>query len=442
MLKRKITDRLTSWKNRKYRKPLIIEGARQVGKTFSVRDFADREYDSFIELNFYENENLKSIFEDSLDARTVIEGIRFSMPQAEIKKGSTLLFLDEIQECPRAITSLKFLSALKEFDVIASGSALGMAYGMSTSFPVGYVEYLDMHSLDFEEFLWAMGVSPGMIENLKNYFTEVSAVPKAVHERMLQYLKQYLTIGGMPEIVSSFSQDGDWQRVDENQKMIIRSYVNDIAHYARPEIKIKAENCYRSIPHQLAKNNHKFQYSKVEKRGTKRKFESSLDWLVNSNMAIPVSNVSAIEYPLDSFTETDNIRLYPNDIGLLTGTYDISLKKAILSEQNLDSSSDNLVLKSAKGGLYEALAADILSKKGYRNLHFYRNRQATVELEFLIENSDGVIPIEVKAGKNRTKSLDRILESENIRYGYKFCSQNTGKTGKKITMPMYMMMFL
>lgn len=442
MLRRKITERLEEWKNRDSRKPLIIEGARQVGKTFSVREFAKRKYSSFIEINFYENEDMKDVFEDSLDADTVLNSIKINRPGLKMTKGDTLIFLDEIQECPRAITALKFLAGNPDFDVIASGSALGIAYGMTSSFPVGYVDFIEMHSLDFEEFLWAIGIDDNIIKLLENFFHEQKKIPKAIHERMLDYIRQYIVIGGMPEVVNSFLEDRDYYLADSIQKAIIKGYINDIAHYARPEIKIKAEKCYRSIPFQLSKENHKFQYSKVEHKGTKRKFGTSIDWLINADMAVAVSNVSKVEYPLKGFAQTDNIRLYTNDIGLLTGTYDYSLKKAVLNDSNLDDPSESLVLKSAKGGLYEALACDILTKNGHETLCFFKNQYGTIEVEFIIEGNDGVIPIEIKAGRSRTQSLDRLLESDEIPYGYKFSSQNVGKSGKKITMPIYMMMFI
>ena len=187
------------------KKSLIISGARQVGKTFIVREFAKENYKSFIELNFLENPQLINIFSESLSVRTILNGIRLYMPETEIIEGDTLLFLDEIQECPNAITSLKFLTQKEGIDVIATGSALGMAYNRTTSFPVGYVEYLDMYALDFREFLWSRGIGDDLIDDLRSYFLNRTLVPSAIHEKMMTFLKEYLVIGGMPEAVNAFN---------------------------------------------------------------------------------------------------------------------------------------------------------------------------------------------------------------------------------------------
>ena len=441
MLKRKAMDALIAWKNNPARKSLIIDGARQVGKTFLVRRFAREHYDILIELNFLENASLKTVFSGSLDAETIITSLNLILPEYRILPGKTLLFLDEAQECPNAITSLKFLTQDNRMDVIASGSALGLAYRQVSSFPVGYVEYLDMASLDFEEFLWGMNVSPESISFVKKCFETKAPVPPAIHEKMMDYLRQYLVIGGMPEAVQLFTQTHDYYATDALLRNIYRSYISDIAHYATPELKVKAEKCYRSIPLQLSKENHKFQYKTVERNGTARKFETSIDWLVNAHIASPVPNVSNVELPLKAYAKEDNFRLYMTDIGLLVSTYGYDIKKAILEDRTIETVSENLVLRIAKGGLYEALAADLLLKRGYAP-HFFRNDSSTVEIEFLIENKDGVIPIEIKVGRKRSTSLDQVLKQPNILYGYKLSSQNVGVSEKKITLPLYMLMFL
>ena len=442
MLRRKIMDNLIAWKGKNGKKALIVSGARQVGKTFIIREFGKEQYRSFIELNFIENPSLSRIFQDSLRADDILEGIRLYFPGVQIAEKQTLLFLDEIQDCPNAITALKFLAADERIDVIASGSALGMVYNRVTSYPVGSVEYLDMNSLDFEEFLWALQIGEESIQGLKKRCHEREVVPGAIHAQMMKYLKQYMVIGGMPEVVDTFVKSRDYLAADAIQRRIYRDYLADIARFASPDLKIKAENCYKSIPLQLSKENHKFQYSLVEKKGTSRKFESSLDWIVNAGMAIPVYNVKYIEYPLQAHRMEKSLRLYPNDIGLLICIYDYSLKAALLEENDLEGKPEHIILKTAKGGLYEALAADMLIKRGYKNLFFHRNESGTAEIEFLIENEDGVVPIEIKAGRAATKTLNRLLEKEDIKYGYKMSSGNVGVAGKKITLPLYMMMFL
>ncbi len=440
MLKRKALEELDSWKKKKMNKSLIVTGARQVGKTYIIKKFGES-YRSYIELNFLEEPSLCQIFKENLNADTILMGIRLSKPGTSIIDGDTLVFLDEIQECPEAITALKFLAMDSRIDTIASGSALGMAYNRVTSYPVGYVDYLDMYSLDYEEFLWAMGVDDNIIQVVKQHYMDCTPVEGIIHDKFMQYLRQYMVIGGMPEVVAHFRETLDYHAANEVQRRIYRDYLADIARFAQPSEKLKAEKCYRSIPAQLMKDNHKFQYSVVEKRGTARKFESSIDWLESAHMVISVSNVGFVEYPLQLHELEDNIRLYPSDIGLIISTFDYSIIPAILMNHE-DDASAHIILKTAKGGLYEALIADILTKGGHRNLHFYRNEAGTAEIEFLMEGEEGVIPVEVKAGRKKARTLDNLLKKEDIVKGYKLADQNVGVDGKKITLPLYMAMWL
>lgn len=443
MLKRKITDKLIAWKNSKSDKCLIISGARQVGKTFIVRAFGSEEYSSFIELNFIEDPSLASIFDGNISSDSILAGIRLYYPEKRIVPGETLILLDEIQECTNAITALKFLAADRRIDVIATGSLLGLNYKGSTSYPVGSVEYLDMFSLDFEEFLWALGIGEDIISQLRVCFNEKKKVPSGVHTKMMEYLRKYLVVGGMPEVVNAFASEQDHAAADAVQRRIYRDYLADIARYAAPDIKIKAEKCFRSIPFQLTKPNHKFQYSVVEHRGNAKKFESSLDWIINAGMAFPVMNVSRVEYPLAAYAMDDNLRLYNTDIGLLICTYDYSIKRALLADGDFfDGAGRDLVLRIAKGGIYEALAAEMLIKAGHAKLFFFRNEPGTVEIEFMMDGPSGVIPVEVKAGRSGTRSLNSILKNEEILFGYKMADQNIGAADKKITLPLYMLMFL
>lgn len=440
MLRRKYIEQLNKWRKNKSKKALVINGARQIGKTYLVEHFGES-YESFIELNFIENPALIDIFSGNLSSNMILTGIKLNLPGVRIIDGNTLIFLDEIQECPNAITALKFLAADKRIDVIATGSALGMAYNRATSFPVGSIEYMDMTSLDFREFLWALGIDDDTIEQVKQYYENMEKIPEGIHHAMRQNLAKYMIIGGMPEVVKNFIKNEDYYEADLSQKRIYRDYLADIARFAKPDIKIKAEACYKSIPSQLNKDNHKFQYGTVEKKGTARKFESSVDWILNANMAIAVHNVSFVEYPLTDHKMEDNFRLYMTDIGLFIGRYDYSLKAQILNDV-LDDKVDSIILKTAKGAIYEALVCDILYKNGHKDLFFYRNEAGTAELEFLFNNQDGVIPLEVKAGKSGTKTLNNILKKEDIKIGYKVSAQNLGRSDKKITLPLYMTMFL
>lgn len=437
MFEREVTEELKSWKKRRKRSCLLVRGARQIGKTYSIETFGKAEYKSFIEVNFLQTPVLKEIFSENLDVETLLTNFSVYMPEAKFIPGKTLLFLDEIQECPEAITSLKFWVSDKRFDVIASGSMLGIDYNRPTSYPVGSMSYIDMTSLNFREFLRAAGIKENILELLKKSFMEHTKVPAAIHNKIMELLRLYMAVGGMPEVVSLYFSENSMSAADEKQRDILNDYRYDIAHYAAGEIKTKAENCYFSLPDQLSKANHKFQYSILEKGGNARKFAGSIDWLIAADIVKPCYNVSAMRYPLQSYKDEANFRLYPSDIGLLVGMYDYSLKAELLKTQD-----DKRKLGEAKGGIYEALIADMLQKNGHDKLYFRKNEQATFELEFLIENEDGIIPVEVKAGNSRSRSLDTALEKDGIPYGYKLITGNVGESGKKITLPLYMAMFI
>lgn len=441
MLTRKVMNKLLAWKGRQNRKSLVISGARQIGKTYIVRAFAQAYYESFLELNFIENPEYKTIFAGGLDVDSLLLNLSLYIPDAKFIPNKTLILLDEVQECPEAMTSLKFWTQDGRYDVIATGSGLGMNYRQESSYPVGNVEYMNMYSLDFEEFLWANGVSEDIIGKVRECFEKRMPVPQALHVKLLEHLRRYMVIGGMPEAVTTYIETKNLKAVDDVQRRLYRDYIVDIAHYASPEIQIKAEKCYRSVPAQLTKENHKFQYSQVESKGTAPKFGNSLDWLVNAYMLKPVYNVKRIEYPLEAYKEDNNFRMYKSDIGLLMAGFDFGLKKALIEDGAMEDKSTNIMLGVAKGGLYESLAADFLIKKDIENIYFYKDVKSTMEIEFLIMNEDGVIPIEVKAGRKKANSLSRILESGVCRYGYKLASQNVGVAGNKITMPLYMLMF-
>lgn len=441
MLRRKMMSELLRWKADPEKKSLMIRGARQVGKTYIVREFG-KTYKSLVEINFIEHPDDRAIFSGNLDPDTLITAISAYLPSADLIPGETLILLDEIQECPEALTSLKFWSSDRRFDVIATGSTLGIDFREGNSFPVGAVKTLELDSLDLEEFLWAAGVKEQVIDTLRNCYLLRREVPAALHSKMLQYLKEYLVLGGMPEVVRTFVESRDLKKADTVQRQIYSDYISNIAHHAPADIKIRTERCYRSIPLQLAKENHKFQYRVVEKGSTATKYETCLDWLAKSYMITAVHHISAIDFPLNSVQEDDYFRIYPTDIGLLTAAYPYLIKSAILQDESLEDKPVNLNIGTAKGGLYEALAADLLRKRGYRELYFLKDQKSTREIEFFITNEDGIIPVEIKAGRNKANSLGHILENELVPYGYKMSSQNVGVSGKRITLPVYMLMFL
>lgn len=429
MLRRKIYDKLLAWKNNKGKKDaILLRGVRQCGKTYIVREFGKREYKNFIEINFIERPDMQAVFSGNLDVDNMVQQIKLSMPGCQFIPGETLLFLDEIQDVPNARTSLKFWMQDGRFDCIASGSLLGRDYKNEVSIPVGYERQLIMRTLDFEEFIWALGAEVNLKEMLAPYVDGAKRVPEAMHNSLNKYLQEYMVVGGLPEVVDTYIATKDFYQVHLLQEKILRDYQDDIAKYALNQDKIKAKQCFLSIPRQLSKENHKFQYSVVEKKATARKFTSSLDWLHNAGLIDFAYNVNSPWFPLKAHVKEDQFRVYLCDIGLLVAMYGYQLKIALLSDA---------LEGPAKGGIYESLVADILAKRG-EELYYYKKEDSTLEIEFILERDCKLVPVEVKARKGSTRSLNELLKMDNIERGYKLTAQNTGVVEKKITLPLYM----
>lgn len=429
MLRRKIYDKLLAWKNNKGKKDaILLRGVRQCGKTYIVREFGKREYKNFIEINFIERPDMQAVFSGNLDVDNMVQQIKLSMPGCQFIPGETLLFLDEIQDVPNARTSLKFWTQDGRFDCIASGSLLGMDYKNEVSIPVGYERQLIMRTLDFEEFIWALGAEVNLKEMLAPYVDGAKRVPEAMHNSLNKYLQEYMVVGGLPEVVDTYIATKDFYQVHLLQEKILRDYQDDIDKYALNQDKIKAKQCFLSIPRQLSKENHKFQYSVVEKKATARKFTSSLDWLHNAGLIDFAYNVNSPWFPLKAHVKEDQFRVYLCDIGLLVAMYGYQLKIALLSDA---------LEGPAKGGIYESLVADILAKRG-EELYYYKKEDSTLEIEFILERDCKLVPVEVKARKGSTRSLNELLKMDNIERGYKLTAQNTGVVEKKITLPLYM----
>lgn len=429
MLRRKIYDKLLAWKNNKGKKDaILLRGVRQCGKTYIVREFGKREYKNFIEINFIERPDMQAVFSGNLDVDNMVQQIKLSMPGCQFIPGETLLFLDEIKDVPNARTSLKFWTQDGRFDCIASGSLLGMDYKNEVSIPVGYEQQLIMRTLDFEEFIWALGAEVNLKEMLAPYVDGAKRVPEAMHNSLNKYLQEYMVVGGLPEVVDTYIATKDFYQVHLLQEKILRDYQDDIAKYALNQDKIKAKQCFLSIPRQLSKENHKFQYSVVEKKATARKFTSSLDWLHNAGLIDFAYNVNSPWFPLKAHVKEDQFRVYLCDIGLLVAMYGYQLKIALLSDA---------LEGPAKGGIYESLVADILAKRG-EELYYYKKEDSTLEIEFILERDCKLVPVEVKARKGSTRSLNELLKMDNIERGYKLTAQNTGVVEKKITLPLYM----
>ena len=352
------------------------------------------------------------------------------MPHIRFIEGDTLIFLDEIQECPNARTALKFLALDNRYDVIASGSLLGISYKEVTSIPVGYELSVTMYGLDFEEFLWAKGYNENTLELLKKYYDSKEKIPEEIHNQFMRLIREYIVVGGMPAVVQTYLDSNHFGQVQKVQEQIISSYMDDISKYASSSEKPKVKNCYMSVTKQLAKENKKFQFSVVESKATARKFENSIEWLRDAGLVWLCKNVSACQFPLVGYENDKFYKMYLTDLGLLVAMYGFEMKQAIL---------DDTLTGPVKGGIYENLIADLLMKSRH-SLHYYQNKN--LEIEFLIEQNTKVIPVDVKAENNRSQSMDQLLKNENIPYGYKFVNGNCGINGKKITLPLYLAMYV
>ena len=438
MLKRKAYQELLDWKKVHKKECLMVKGARQVGKTYLVREFGKNEYQSFVEINFIKNQDLKQIFNGSLDAESIYKRMTAFISGINLIENKTLIFLDEIQACGKARTALKFLAQDARFDVISSGSLFSLTYGEDAdenteepeSVPTGYESFLTMYSLDFEEFLWAEGYESA-IAYLKELFTKKEKVPFSLNEKYETLFREYMVVGGMPEVVADYVENHDFTRVSALQNRILENYRFDISKRAKGSEKIKVRKCYDSVPKQLAKENTKFQYSTVEKGQTSKKYGGSVQWLKDSNIVNACYNVHEPYLPLMANANENQYKLYINDTGLLCAMYGFETKKAIL---------ENTIKGNAKGGIYENIIAETLVKKGY-SLYYYKPDESN-ELEFLIEKNGEVIPIEVKAGNTATKSLNNFIKTYRPSIAYKIVDGNLGINDKKLTMPHYMAMFI
>lgn len=433
MIKRKATESLEKWVRTKKRKCLVVQGARQTGKTFTIERFAEENYEEVLEINFKEMPSAMEIFSGDLSVENMILAMRFRFPEKMIVPGKTLIFLDEIQECQEAITSLKFWAIDNRYDVIVSGSLLGIDYKRASSYPVGYVDYLKMYAVDFEEFLWAMGIDDEMIEKLREYLQMRKPVPEAIHSSMMRYFRMYIAIGGMPEVVQKFIDTQDFREVDKVQRSLLQGYQYDIAHYAAVDEKIKAEKCYLSLTKQLLdKENHKFQYKEVEHGGRAQKYYTSIDWLKRADIIHISKMVTDVRYDLEDYAREDSFRAYTTDLSLLIAMKDFLLKQHIV---------ENTLSGNTKGGVYECAIADCLHKKGY-NLYYYKNESTRKEIDLIIQKDGEVVPIEVKSGNTKATSLKSLMAGRNLTFGYKFIDGNIGEEEGIVSLPLYMAAFI
>ena len=437
MLRRKIEKTLSDWKNTPNHKPLILKGCRQCGKTFSVLDFAKKNYEHVVYLNFFVNPQYASVFSGSLEVDNITMLLSALMGKDAIfEAGKTILILDEIQDCPDARTALKFFKLDGRYDVIGTGSLLGVkGYGDKEpkSIPVGYETVIDMTPLDFEEFLWANGISEQIITLLHTHLQNQTPVPDALHARMRELLLQYIVVGGMPDVVQTFVDSRRMDEVLQLQRDIVRSYEDDMVKYADKKDKAVIKECFQSIPKQLSKENKKFQYSVVKKGATASKFAGSLQWIEDAGIIARCYNLFITELPLDGNADQDTFKVYMRDTGLFVSMLEDGTQFDILQGN----------LLGYKGAIFEGLIADIFSKMGRKLYYFHKD--SGLEVDFIIRYKGACTLVEVKANTGNVKSTKTVLrhpEKYHVTQAIKLGDYNIGLSEQILTLPLYMAFLL
>lgn len=433
-LKRKIDKFLDEWLISDKKKPLIIKGARQIGKTKTIEEFAKRNNLSLVEINFVLNPEFRDIFDDGYKVDKILENISFKDPSLEFIPGKTLIFFDEIQKCINAATSLKSFKIDGRFDVICSGSLMGLSYKEIESVSTGYKIDYTMYSMDFEEFLWALGYKEEQIENLYKCMKNLSPLSETQFNVLLDRFHQYMVLGGMPEVVKLFVDQKNYSGTLALQKQIILDYEEDITKYVEGLDKTKILNVFRKIPVFLGQDNKKFRISKVAHGARNREYTGVTDWLIDAGIVNISYCLNDLALPLKGNYDSDNYRMYFMDTGLLV---------ASLDEESSKDLRDNKNFNTYKGAIYENIVGDMLKKSGY-NLYFYKNEDGTQEVEFLVRDANNLIPIDVKATDGKVKSIKSFIEDKNIKdinFGIKLAEKNIGFENNIYTFP-YFLTFL
>lgn len=422
-MRRKAIEQLAAWKERDDRKPMILKGARQVGKTWLMKAFGEKYYDNYVYVNFDEEDEIKSLFETNKNPYRLVELLSLIVGQ-KIIPGKTLIIFDEIQECPEALNTLKyFKEKANEFHVIAAGSLLGTLLAQPKSYPVGMVNLLDIAPLTFDEFLKAFD------EPLYNYYKSVQKgqhIEEIFHNKLLEVYNHYLIIGGMPECVSSWLQYKDPKRISQIQQELIEVYENDFSKHSGKVNSGRILMVFRSIVTQLAKSNEKFMYGAVREGGRARDFEEAIEWLVSAGMLNRIYNTSRLEHPLAAFDKLDQFKLFLFDTGLLKYMAGIDNSAILLKSdyQFKGPLTENFVLQQLRGQ-FETMP------------RYYSNRNS--EIDFVIQNGTEIVPIETKAGEDRSApSFKRYIEIQKPEHAIRFSKRGYRKDGQITNIPLYL----
>ncbi len=433
-LRRKIDDCLQRWRRDPERLPLIVKGARQIGKTEAIEHFARENYKHVIEINFALQKAYRTIFEDGYEVDKILRNITFQDPSAMAEPGETLIFFDELQACPDCATSLKAFKLDGRYDVICSGSLMGISYREIESNSVGYKQDITMYPLDFEEFLWAKGYKAEQIDFFYDCMKTLTPLPSAALSALRETFREYLVLGGMPAVVWSFVQKGNYSGILAMQRQLLLDYEEDITKYAEGLDQTRILNVYRKIPVFLGKDNKKFQVSKVAHGARSREYVGVTDWLANAGIVNICYCLEHPELPLKGNYDPDNYRIYFGDTGLLIASLDEEAQADLRQNKNFN---------VYKGALFENVVAQMLKSQGY-GLYFYRNRDATLEMDFFVRDTDSLIPVEVKSTNGTAKSLNALISKEeypDIRRGIKLGDTNIGASDRFVTFP-YALTFL
>ena len=438
MLKRKIETYLANWKKSEDKKPLVIKGIRQCGKTYIIRKFASENYKSVVYMNFILEPDKKSAFTGNIDVDTIILNLSALIPGSRFIKGETCIILDEIQECKEARTALKSFRIDGRFDIIATGSLLGVkGYGKSRnkneeeqdSVPVGYETVIDMYPLDFEEFLWANEINEEVINSVKSCFEKETAVPDGIHKVMMDLLYRYVIVGGLPEVVNCFLKTKNIELIYKVQRNLISEYEEDMVKYAEDADKPRIRECFESIPKHLAKENKKFQYSVVRRGGRTSQYIGSIQWLEDAGIIQRCYNTSIPQLPLSGNSMKDSFKVYTSDIGILMSMLDYGTQADILKGN----------LLGYKGAIFENLMADFLCKSGQKLYYFHK--ESGLELDFLVRFKGECFILEVKAKTGKAKSMSTVLKNKDVYHvnnAIKLGQYNVGRKGEILTIPLYM----
>jgi len=429
-LKRKVDAFLAEWKADPERKPLIIKGSRQIGKTESVLHFASANYESIIEINFVRDEKYKGILADGYDASSIVKNISLLDPSRKFLPGKTLLFFDEITAFPELATALKFFCIDGRFDVICSGSMLGVNYRKIESNSVGYKKDYEMFSMDFEEFLWAKGYGEDAVDSMLAHMAEGRPFSPLEMQVYHGLFLDYNILGGMPAVVREYIRKGTFEGSLDTQRQLIADYKEDIRKYASGVDQTRVLNVFQRVAPQLARENKKFQISKVASGARFRDYRGCAEWLADAGMVNICYCMEFPELPLGGNYDPDTFKLYFADTGLLVSMLDEESQEDLRANQNLG---------VYKGALYENMVGEALVKQGYR-LYYYRREDSSLETDFFIRSAASLVPIEVKAKDGRAKSMKTLIASHHypdIRYGIKLSRNNIGHEDRVYTFPYF-----